>query len=166
MNICWKYFIFQLFFIWNCFFKLFDIFNNLFLLKIYFKFWFKIVYIFCCFFVIWGNVICSLLSSKVILRHIQPINQHICTTYIFSTLDFCYWSRWNTQFYLYIFDIIRMDKIIFIDDVSINCQPGYLNNQGIIDCWKTYKFRFIPISGIRNQCLQYCFNFLTRYWWS
>ena len=51
-----------------------------------------------------------------------------------------------------------MDKMISIDNVSINRQPGDLNNQGIVDRQKTYKFLIIPISGIRNQCLQYFLN--------
>ena len=53
-----------------------------------------------------------------------------------------------------------MGKIIFSDDVSINCQPDDLTNQGINDRWKTYNFRFILISGNKNQCLQYCLNAL------
>ena len=53
-----------------------------------------------------------------------------------------------------------MGKIILSDDVSINCQPDDLTNQGINDRWKTYKLRFILISGNKNQCLQYCLNAL------
>ena len=33
---------------------------------------------------------------------------------------------------------------------------GYLNNHDIIHCWETRKFRFIEISGLRNQYLQHC----------
>ena len=40
----------------------------------------------------------------------------------------------------------------------INRQDGNKENKGVIDCWETYKFRFIKISGSRNQCLQYCLN--------
>ena len=48
--------------------------------------------------------------------------------------------------------------MISIDHISINRQHSGLNNQGIIDRWKPYKYCFIPISGIRNQCLQYFLN--------
>ena len=48
-----------------------------------------------------------------------------------------------------------MDKMISINHATINHQVGNLQNEGIIYCWKTYKFRSIKISGNRNQCLQY-----------
>ena len=51
-----------------------------------------------------------------------------------------------------------MDKMISLDDGSINRQSGDLNNKCIIDRCKSYKFRFIPISGNINQCVQYCLN--------
>ena len=38
---------------------------------------------------------------------------------------------------------IKMDKVTSIHDRSINHQVGNLDNQGIIDCWETYNFRFI-----------------------
>ena len=37
--------------------------------------------------------------------------------------------------------------MISLNDDSINRQTDYLNNQGLIDRWKTYKFPFIPISS-------------------
>ena len=51
-----------------------------------------------------------------------------------------------------------MDKMISIRDRTVNRQVGNLENQGIINCWETYKFCSIKISGNRNQCLQYCLN--------
>ena len=51
-----------------------------------------------------------------------------------------------------------MDKMVSLNDGSINRQPGDLNNQGIIDPLKSYEFHFIPIFGNYNQCLQYWLN--------
>ena len=48
--------------------------------------------------------------------------------------------------------------MISTDDGSNNRRSGVLNIQGIIGHWKTYKLRFIPIPGNKNQCLQYCLN--------
>ena len=51
-----------------------------------------------------------------------------------------------------------MSRMISASDVSIICQDGDLDNQGIIDHYKSHKFRVIDISGHRNQCLQYSLN--------
>ena len=45
---------------------------------------------------------------------------------------------------------MKMDKMISINHEIINRQGG--------NCWETYKFRSIKISGNRNQCLQYCLH--------
>ena len=42
----------------------------------------------------------------------------------------------------------------------INCQVGGLNNESIIDHWKSHNIHMVDISGHRNQCLQYLFNAL------
>ena len=39
--------------------------------------------------------------------------------------------------------IIKKDKMTSIYAGSINRQVNNLDNQGIIDCWETYNFRFI-----------------------
>ena len=51
-----------------------------------------------------------------------------------------------------------MDKMIALNAELINRQDGNVENEGLIYCWETYKFRSIKISGHRNQCLQYCLN--------
>ena len=43
-----------------------------------------------------------------------------------------------------------MNKMIAIHDGSINRQVDNLYNQCIIDCWETYKFRFVKISSNIN----------------
>ena len=42
--------------------------------------------------------------------------------------------------------------MISSSSVSINLQVGDLNNQGIIDCCNTHKFRIVEMSGKINQC--------------
>ena len=90
--------------------------------------------------------------------YILPVNQYICTIYIFSILIVLVDHAGTHCVYHYNFEIINIDKMISIDHVSINRQPSDLNNQGNFDRWKPYKYCFIPISGIRSQCLQYCLN--------
>ena len=82
--------------------------------------------------------------------YILPVNQYICTIYIFSILIILVDHAGTHCVYHYNFEIIYMDKMISIDHVSINRQHSGLNNQGIIDRWKHCKYYFIPIFGIRN----------------
>ena len=53
-----------------------------------------------------------------------------------------------------------MDKMISMYHGTINRQVSNLENQGVIVCWETYKFRSNKTSGNRNQCLQYYLNAL------
>ena len=41
---------------------------------------------------------------------------------------------------------------------TINVQPRDLKNVGVIDRWHRYNFRFVTISGYRNQYIQYFLN--------
>ena len=51
-----------------------------------------------------------------------------------------------------------MDKMISMYHGTINRQVSNLENQGVIVCWETYKFRSNKISWVRNQGLQYVLN--------
>ena len=51
-----------------------------------------------------------------------------------------------------------MDRMIEVNDNTINRQVGNVQNKGVVFRWETHKFRSVDISGRRNQCLQFCLN--------
>ena len=51
-----------------------------------------------------------------------------------------------------------MNKMIAVNNNSINRQVGNVRNKGIVFQWETYKFRSIEICGKRNQYLQFCLH--------
>ena len=51
-----------------------------------------------------------------------------------------------------------MDRMIKVNDNTINRQVGNEQNKGVVFRWETHKFRSVEISGRRSQCLQFCLN--------
>ena len=52
--------------------------------------------------------------------------------------------------------------MILASDVSINLLVGDLDNQCIINCSNSHKFRVVDISGNRNRCLKCSLNGVYR----